>query len=58
MKSKYEKLLPGTSSFRSFDTHDETVDGDKGKRIVLGLEHENLFPGRTKRHGARFGASQ
>jgi hypothetical protein len=52
------KMFSGTSSLGSFDTHHETVDGDKSKRVLLGLEHENIFPGCAQRYGEVFGASQ
>jgi hypothetical protein len=57
-KAKAIKILSGTSSPGSLDTHDETVDGDKGERAQLGMEHESIFPGCARRHGKVFGDAQ
>lgn len=51
-------VFPGAPPLGSFDTHDALMDGDKGERVVFGVEHENLLSSRARRHGQVSGASR
>ena len=52
------RIFSGTSSFRSFDTHDEVVDGNKSERIVFRLEYGSFLSSCSRRHGKMLGAPQ
>jgi hypothetical protein len=48
----------GASSFGSFNTYISIVDGNKSKRILYTLEHENIFSTCSWRYGKVFGTSE